>query len=771
MNTEPLTTLKGIGEKTEKLFAKVGIYNLQQLLHYYPRDYDCYAEPVPLRECRQEEKNAVYGRIVHSPSVKGNQRKSVVVLELYEEPVRLQLTWFNMPFLRSTLKKGSVFIFRGKIQEKSGRLVMEQPEIFTPAAYHELLASLQPVYGLTAGLTNKMVSKAVAQVLERCAPAQDYLPEKIRARYELCEINYALHEVHFPKDQELAQQGRYLLICLLSMLLLFLAGSVLILNRTQRQVYEQLEEISKLYTDELDNRFFRISRNLFSTVMDGSNPDSAFWKYMDLMEKDQYEEYVITQLRRNYVSAAWDFGTDYNVFLYTQKDDSLYQLSISSDGLYAVDPYLQEALKRRIKSLSQQAYAVKKKWTVMCQGDDIYMLKVAQSQGVGLGCYVNLKTILEPFSELSLGKSGYVSLVDQNGKSIGILTEKGIVTDDSKIDTDNYTFRQELSQAPFEIRIKISWTGVLNLMTGSVFALLGVAFLMVIAGSVLLFHLETKILKPVGMFTENLQKYDNGDLTYQMSEGNLVELEQIDDKFRNMIHQIRRLKITLYEQELQKQKIEMDYLKIQIRPHFYMNCLNFIYSMIDFGQYDHAKSMSRITSDYLAYIFRNTSEMVPVTAETNHCENYLKILLLRYPEKFTYYFEVHEEVENAVIFPFLIQVFVENAAKHALTLEKVPLISVTVYPEDRGDEKYVNIYISDTGNGFPEETLQRLKAGEDISEHGKHIGIENCLKRFHYYYGDSGEIHFDNSPLGGAIVDIHIPYRTGGEEHETIARG
>ena len=158
MNTEPLTTLKGIGEKTEKLFAKVGIYNLQQLLHYYPRDYDCYAEPVPLRECRQEEKNAVYGRIVHSPSVKGNQRKSVVVLELYEEPVRLQLTWFNMPFLRSTLKKGSVFIFRGKIQEKSGRLVMEQPEIFTPAAYHELLASLQPVYGLTAGLTNKMVS-------------------------------------------------------------------------------------------------------------------------------------------------------------------------------------------------------------------------------------------------------------------------------------------------------------------------------------------------------------------------------------------------------------------------------------------------------------------------------------------------------------------------------------------------------------------------------------------------------------------------------------
>ena len=145
------------------------------------------------------------------------------------------------------------------------------------------------------------------------------------------------------KKTTLAQQGRYLLICLLSMMLLFLAGSMIILNRTQRQVYERLEEISKLYTDELDHRFFRISRNLFSTVMDSSNPDSDFWKYMDLMEKDQYEEYVITQLRKKYVSAAWDFGTNYNVFLYTQKDESLYQLSISSDGLYACLLYTSDA--------------------------------------------------------------------------------------------------------------------------------------------------------------------------------------------------------------------------------------------------------------------------------------------------------------------------------------------------------------------------------------------------------------------------------------------
>ena len=77
------------------------------------------------------------------------------------------------------------------------------------------------------------------------------------------------------KKTTLAQQGRYLLICMLSMMLFFLAGSMIILNRTQRQVYEQLEEISKLYTDELDNRFLRISRNLFSTVIYGSDGEGS----------------------------------------------------------------------------------------------------------------------------------------------------------------------------------------------------------------------------------------------------------------------------------------------------------------------------------------------------------------------------------------------------------------------------------------------------------------------------------------------------------------
>ena len=71
--------------------------------------------------------------------------------------------------------------------------------------------------------------------------------------------------------------------------------------------------------------------------------------------------------------------------------------------------------------------------------------------------------------------------------------------------------------------------------------------------------------------------------------------------------------------------------------------------------------------------------------------------------------------------------------------------------------------------GFPDDVLCKLQNNENISEDGKHVGLDNCRKRFYYYYKESGKINFENSPLGGAIVDIHIPYETG-EKYETVNR-
>lgn len=566
----------------------------------------------------------------------------------------------------------------------------------------------------------------------------------------------------YRKQKNMAQQMKAILIILMVVLAVYAGVSAMLLGRTRKQAIQEMDEMSKLYTDELDNRFLRISRSLFSNIMEKNQGYSVLGDYIETMEHSDDPVKInnaVSNLRRICLPYAWEYGTEYHFFLYLKENDTFTMLTMTGVG-YDIDNDLEEAVRNQIGLITDTSYSVKKKWNQMDCGEENYICKIAQNQDTYMGCYVNVKSILEPFTDTIVGDDGYVRLVDAENRVVGQITSKGIEqgTDPQEANS-GYSLSRTLKQAPFGIQMKISGDKIMGVMMGSLGFLLVLAAALVLAGAAILLYLKKYLLEPVRQFTDNLTKYDDDDYTFHITENNLMELEQIDDKFKRMIHQIRRLKITLYEQELEKQKIEMDYLKLQIRPHFYLNCLNFIYSMIDFKQYGNARKMTKTTSDYLQYVFRSTSGLVPVKAEAAHCEDYLKILLLRYPNSFEYYFEIEEEVEDGEIFPFMLQVFVENAAKHALTLEEKILISVTAFPEDREDGKYINLYISDTGRGFPKSVLERLKQGKGVSENGSHVGIENCLKRFHYYYGEQGEINFDNSPLGGAIVDIHIPFR------------
>ena len=198
----PLRELKGVGEKTEKLFQKIGITTAEELLRYYPRTYDIYEEPVEIASA--EEDKTVSIRVTIATGIYINQVRNLQVLTttVADASGRLPVAWFNAPYLRGTLKKGSVFILRGKITRKKGRPQMEHPEIFTPAAYEEIIHSMQPVYGLTKGLSNKMITKLVHQILDTRPLHGEYLPEEIRERYQLADANYAIRTVHFPKNMQ-----------------------------------------------------------------------------------------------------------------------------------------------------------------------------------------------------------------------------------------------------------------------------------------------------------------------------------------------------------------------------------------------------------------------------------------------------------------------------------------------------------------------------------------------------------------------------------------
>ncbi len=205
--------LKGIGEKTQKLFEKLNIHTVGELIRYYPRGYDVYEKAVPISEIEEGKVMTVTGAIFGRVQVTGTKSMQITTLHLKDITGTLRVVWFRMPFIRNMLSAGGILTLRGKVVRKKNGIVMEHPEIFYPSArYEEKLDTLQPIYGLTAGLTNNVVMKAIRQSIDGLDLTKEWLPEEIRLKYGLAEYNFALKGIHFPEDKEVFYHARKRLV-------------------------------------------------------------------------------------------------------------------------------------------------------------------------------------------------------------------------------------------------------------------------------------------------------------------------------------------------------------------------------------------------------------------------------------------------------------------------------------------------------------------------------------------------------------------------------
>lgn len=197
-----IRNLKGIGAKTEELFHKMGIFTIGDLLRYYPRGYDVYEEPVSVGELEEGKISTVKGVIYGRVQVGGGKRMQITTAYVKDLTGTLKVIWFRMPFLRNTLKQGMPVIIRGRVVSKKDQLIMEHPELFSPPdSYDKKCGTLQPIYPLTAGMTNNAVAKAVKGAMEYLDLVSDDLPKDLRLRYHLAEYNYAIRGIHFPLDK------------------------------------------------------------------------------------------------------------------------------------------------------------------------------------------------------------------------------------------------------------------------------------------------------------------------------------------------------------------------------------------------------------------------------------------------------------------------------------------------------------------------------------------------------------------------------------------
>ncbi len=197
-----IRTLKGVGEKTAALFEKLHVYTAEELVSYYPRDYEQFSVPASLDQAPVEEVTAVEGRLAGNVATRHVRGLSLTTFDVSCEGGSLHMTYFNMPYLKNSLKRGQPYIFRGCLHRRKDRYVMEQARIYKPEEYGKLTDCMQPRYATTKGLTNNAITKAVKQAIGLVDLSEDPLPERIRAEEGFPSYREAVEQMHFPTGRE-----------------------------------------------------------------------------------------------------------------------------------------------------------------------------------------------------------------------------------------------------------------------------------------------------------------------------------------------------------------------------------------------------------------------------------------------------------------------------------------------------------------------------------------------------------------------------------------
>ena len=208
LNTD-VRYIKGIGEQRAKALGKLGIATLRDLISYFPRAYDDRTQLRRIADLVPGETAGVAAMVASPPTISHVRRGlDLVKLRAVDDTGTLDVTFFNQAWLKNNLHQGETYVFYGRAEGSLFRRQMSNP-VVEPEGRREITGRIVPIYPLTAGVSQLILSRSIRQGLTACADIlPDVLPDQVRREHQLCRIEYAYENIHFPESAEALDLAR-----------------------------------------------------------------------------------------------------------------------------------------------------------------------------------------------------------------------------------------------------------------------------------------------------------------------------------------------------------------------------------------------------------------------------------------------------------------------------------------------------------------------------------------------------------------------------------
>lgn len=534
------------------------------------------------------------------------------------------------------------------------------------------------------------------------------------------------HSIHF--------FFKLLLVLLLINILINIAMSNITRNFIKNQNIVHLRSSIEIYADSVNEKLHSVERFMYSTIthnesLEKLNHVQTFLDYQENLKKVQTS------------FAEFEYQNETHMTFLLETDSTDYFINVSN--LYIpYEDYL--LLKSNLKSLRSDISD--RKWKNVTTKNSEYLVKSVHYEGKIIYAVISSEDILKPLRKLNIGNNGKLSLKEP-----------------SNIPSANYLIhaQNEKTHLPFDIYVLVDYAEAFRNITLLEIFLSAVPIIITILSIIIILYIRQWMIKPITRLTERLSQFGDSipPSEFFISEG-ILEIDKANDKLNKVIFDMQELKIREYHSQLELKKIELNYLKNQIRPHFYLNMLSMIHSMLQTKNYKEIEELTILTSNYLRHLFMANQDFSELKDEVQHIKDYLEIQRIRYGNSIYFSLNYNDDLQNTLVPSLLLQTFIENTIKHGFSFQDLFTILLSIKKVQTEDSDYIQICIEDNGPGFSEEILSKLNQKQSlITEDGHHIGITNTIERLNLLYPNDYSIAFENNEEGGAKILLLIPYK------------
>jgi ATP-dependent DNA helicase RecG len=213
MLEKPVQSIRGVGSKRSKILERIGLTTIGDMLFYFPKRYDDWSQIRKLAHLTDGNKEVAIGYVVRHEEIKHRRGLYISKAVITDGATEVYGVWFNQKHILKNIPKGTYLALFGKVERKYNQIQIISPEYEVFQSPNEIQSKILPVYGLTNGLTQKVIRGVITEVLERSLDKiGDYLPDFIKMKYGFLELKTALKNIHFPASQDLLEKSRKRLI-------------------------------------------------------------------------------------------------------------------------------------------------------------------------------------------------------------------------------------------------------------------------------------------------------------------------------------------------------------------------------------------------------------------------------------------------------------------------------------------------------------------------------------------------------------------------------